>query len=247
MSRISTQDAQKAEKTAVVIQHVAFEDLGSLEPVLQQQGFQIRFWEAARDPLADLDPLAADLMIILGGPIGAYEEESYPFLLSEFQLIEKRLQADRPLLGICLGAQLMARVLGAAVYPGGSKEMGWKRIYLTAAGQGSLLSCLDATTPVLHWHGDSFDLPPGSIHLAGSDLYPHQAFAYGQSALGLQFHLEVTPTGLERWYVGHAYEIAATEGISVAQLRQDTACYGFRLERQARQIWHNWLKSLEEA
>ncbi len=213
---------------------------------MRQQGFEIQLWEAARDPWPELDPLAADLMIILGGPIGAYEEDSYPFLLPELKIIEQRLQADRPLLGICLGSQLMARALGAAVYPGGIKEIGWKPIHLTAAGQGSVLGCLEASTPVLHWHGDTFDLPQGSIHLASSELYEPQAFAYERSALALQFHLEVTPAGLERWYVGHACEIAATEGISVAQLPQETAEYGSRLAKQAEQIWRDWLETLGE-
>ena len=233
-------------KNVLAIRHIAFEDLGSLAPVLKQQGYQIDYIDATSSNLQDIDPLALDLMVILGGPIGAYDEKDYPFLLHEFRLLEKRLTADLPTLGICLGSQLMARVLGAKVYSGSYKEIGWSPLKLSEAGKKSPLNYLDtADSAVLHWHGDTFDLPQGATHLAASERYVNQAFAYGKCALGLQFHPEVTTKGLENWFVGHASEIHTTEDISVSQLRSDTKRYCPSLEAQSANLWQTWLKSVE--
>ncbi len=233
-------------KNAIIIRHVPFEDLGNLGSVLHQRGYAVKYLEAGSGYLQQFDPLAPDLLVILGGPIGAYDEQDYPFLLEEFRLLEKRLAADVPTLGICLGAQLMARVLGAKVYPGSGKEIGWSPIKLSDAGQQSPLSCLGTeNTAVLHWHGDTFDLPQDSTHLASSSQYVNQAFAWGECGLGLQFHPEVTTQGLEHWFIGHACEISTTPGISVAQLRAATARYAPNLEAQAAKFWHKWLDKVE--
>ncbi|CAA7623309.1 glutamine amidotransferase [Magnetospirillum sp. SS-4] len=217
-------------KTCIAIRHVAFEDLGSFEPVLWERGFDVAYREAGWDELDAVDPLAPDLMVVLGGPIGAYEDESYPFLADELKLIEARLKAGRPIVGICLGAQLIARALGARVYPnGGVKEIGWSPLDLTDAGRASCLAALDAV-PVLHWHGDTFDLPDGATLLASTPLTRHQAFSWGRSALGLQFHVEATRHGLERWFIGHACEIAGVPGLSVRDLRAETRRHAPLLE-----------------
>ena len=186
-------------RTALAIKNVAFEDLGLIEPLLAARGFTVRYADAATDDLQALDPLAPDLLVVLGGPIGAYQEELYPFLRPELALIERRLQADRPTLGICLGSQLVARALGARVYPGSAgKEIGWAPIALTEAGAGSALRHLaPERTPVFHWHGDTFDLPTGATRLASTAAYPNQAFRWGGHVLALQFHCEVTEA-LER-------------------------------------------------
>jgi hypothetical protein len=122
-------------KTVFAIRHVAFEDLDSFAPTLMERGYTIRYLEAGQDDLAALDPLAGDLWVVLGGPIGVYEEEAYPFIRDELRLLQARLEAGRPTLGICLGAQLIASALGARVYPGGRKEIGWKPLALTEACQ----------------------------------------------------------------------------------------------------------------
>lgn len=232
-------------KSATVIRHIAFEDLGTLEIALERQGYAIKYLEAGIDNIADIDP-NEDILIVLGGPIGAYEEKDYPFLVDELRLLEQRLKAGKPTLGICLGAQLMARALGAKVYPGGKKEIGWSNIQLSEAGKKSSLVNLDVeNTPVLHWHGDTFDLPEGAIRLASNSLYENQAFSYGKAIMGLQFHPEVTRAGLERWFIGHACEINSTKGISVEQLRSDTVKYGHLLQKQALQVWENWLESVQ--
>lgn len=234
------------KKQAVAIRHVAFEDAGCFDAVLVRHGYDLCYVEAGLDDLAGLDPLAPDLLLVLGGPIGVYEEDHYPFLTDEIRIIERRLALQRPMLGICLGAQLMARALGAQVAPGDcGKEIGWALLALTAAGQDSPLRHLaPELTPVLHWHGDSFEIPAGAERLAGTARYPNQAFAVGRHALALQFHPEVTAAGMERWFIGHACEIAATEGISVPQLRAETARWASVLRQQGQRMLGEWLERL---
>jgi GMP synthase (glutamine-hydrolysing) len=227
-------------KTALAIRHVAFEDLGLLGPLCAERGLEVRYVEAPTDDLVAQDPLAPDLVVVLGGPIGAYEDDVFPFLRAELSLLERRLAAGRPTLGLCLGAQLMARALGARVYPGARKEIGWSALSLTPAGKESALRHLDGTR-VLHWHGDTFDLPQGATLLASTDLTPHQAFSWGDAALALQFHAEAAGHGLERWFVGHALEIASTPGISVESLRRDTRACSPALERAGRAGFAEWL------
>jgi len=232
-------------KSALAVRNVAFEDLGSFGRVLADRGYRVAYADAGLDDLGALDPLGPDLLVVLGGPIGAYEEASYPFVLDELRLLEKRLAADLPTLGVCLGGQLIARALGARVYPGGRKEIGWAPLVLTDEGRRSCLRHLaPEETPVLHWHGDTFDLPRGAVRLASTEAYENQAFSWGRRALALQFHAEVTAGGLERWFVGNAGEIAATPGVSVAQLRRDTARFAPALEPQGRRCFAAWLEAI---
>jgi GMP synthase (glutamine-hydrolysing) len=232
-----------AMKSLVAIRHVPFEDLDSFAAPLQMRGYSIAYREAPVDDLAAPDLAAADLLVVLGGPIGAYEDALYPFLKAELALIERRLKDGRPVLGICLGAQLMARTLGARVYPG-KKELGWAPLQLTTTGQRSPLRFIEPAMNVLHWHGDTFDLPSGADHLAATERTPHQAFAFSRHALALQFHIEASAPGLERWYVGHALEIATTTGVSLAGLRADAASCAPRLAPQAHAALNAWLDGL---
>ena len=228
-------------KTVLAICHVAFEDLGSFAPILVDRGYAIQYLEAGWDDLTALDPLAADLLVVLGGPIGVYEEEAYPFIQDELRLLQARLNAKRPTLGICLGCQMIARALGAKVYPGGRKEIGWKPLVLTDAGRVSPLAAFADGAPVLHWHGDTFDLPEGATLLASTDIYPHQAFTCGNQVLALQFHIETTEKGLERWFIGHACEIAGTPGLKVPILRAETMRYAPGAETRGQQCLKVWL------
>lgn len=235
-------------KKALAITHVAFEDLGSLGTVLAQAGFEVTLIDASTADWRTVEPIAPDLLVVLGGPIGVYEREAYPFIEAEIGFIRTRLASKRPTLGICLGTQLMAAAAGARVYPGTKgKEIGWAPLH---AGKDSALfplftELLDSDLPVLHWHGDTFDLPEQALHLAGTTAYANQAFAIGQYGLGLQFHPEVTEQGLERWYVGHACELANAK-IDIGQLRKDSQIYAPRLEIAAQRFWRNWLASLFE-
>ena len=202
-----------------VLQHLAFEDLGTFAPVLLETGWTIQACHVA-DGLPDArDWRDADLCIVLGGPMGVHDGAAYPFLSRELELVRSRLGEGRPLLGICLGAQLMAQALGAAVYAGKAKEIGWGGLQLTEAGAASPLAALRGA-PVLHWHGDTFDLPPAATLLASTDITPHQAFQAG--------------------LMGHACELAAA-GLDVAAIRQDARDLGSRAAAAGQDFFRRWL------
>lgn len=229
-------------RKAVALRHVAFEDLGSLAPLLARRDFAVVYAEAPTAKFAELEAMDADLMVVLGGPIGVYDKADYPFLEHEVGLIRRRLEAGRPTLGICLGCQLMAHAMGAKVYPSGTKEIGWKPLKLTAAGRKSCLASLgEGEISVLHWHGDTFDLPAGAVHLAETDVCKHQAFRLGHHGLALQFHLEATADGLEAWYVGHTCEIAAAAGVTVNDLRAGANRCAAALAPRAKAVFNAWL------
>jgi GMP synthase (glutamine-hydrolysing) len=231
-------------KSAIAIRHLHFEDLGTLAPILKGTGYQVRYADVCVENIAALDPVESDLLIVLGGPIGAYEDDLYPTLRDELRLLEKRLAAQRPTLGICLGAQLMARALGARVYPTGGKEIGWGPVTLSPAGRESAFRHLGQDgVAVLHWHGDTFDLPSGATLLASTGFCRNQAYAWGANAVGFQFHPEACAAGLEQWFIGHACEIT-TARLSVASLRADTARHAACLEVQARKGFTEWLSSI---
>jgi len=230
---------------AVVLSHLPFEDLGSLRPALDERGFTIHTIDVttAQFPLPQTE--RCDLLVVLGGPIGVYDSAGYPFLDREIEALRSRLAAHKPTLGICLGAQLMAAALGARVYPGSNgAEIGWHPLLLPAS---TLQPPTDWFAPLLaqnlhvfHWHGDTFDLPAGAHHLARTQLYENQAFSVGNYALALQFHPEVTESGLEAWYVGHACELHQ-KSIPVTQLRASAYTHAPALFKAASQFWNLWL------
>lgn len=223
-------------KTVLIIQHVVHEDLDAFADVLAMHGFQLTSCFAPTANFAAINPLESDLLIVLGGPMGVYESEQYPFLRAEIALLQKRLAQDLPTLGICLGCQLLANALGAKVYPMGYQEIGWYPISLTSAGQTSSLAAV-GTGPVLHWHGDTFDLPPDATLLVSSDLCKNQAFQWKKSCLGLQFHVEVTANGLERWFIRETK-------LDVAAIRADSACYAGNSVIHGAEFLKNWLNSV---
>jgi GMP synthase (glutamine-hydrolysing) len=229
--------------TALVLTHVAFEDLDSLAVHLLERNFNIEVIDVATAcfPLPQAE--TCDLLVVLGGPIGVYDQQHYPFLADEIACIRKRLSMRKPTLGICLGAQLMAAALGARVYPGkNGAEIGWLPIQPASQNETPewFAPLLAADVSLVHWHGDTFDLPPGAQHLAKSERYPNQAFAIEDFALALQFHAEVTATGLERWYVGHACELHHA-GITPESLRVDAQKHAPALEQAAAKFWCGWL------
>lgn len=230
-------------KNAVVIQHSPHETLGNLESFLLNHQFNIQVIPAWQDFLKDVNPLTPELLIILGGTMGVYEQNAYPFLTTEINLLKERLAKDLPTLGICLGAQLMANALGSNVYPGPSKEIGWGTVSLTAAGYQSCLEVFK-DKPVLHWHGDTFDLPANTIRLAASSRYENQAFTVGKNGLALQFHPEVTEREMQNWLGKENIEIKQNSQLNLLQLREETTRNITTLQDSALQCWTRWFKEI---
>lgn len=228
----------------LAIRHVGFEHLDLLEDILIERGHDVRYLDAGVRPLVDVDPMADDLVVVLGGPIGVNETDDYPFLEDEIEFVTRRLSARKPTLGICLGCQIMAAALGASVYASPAKEIGWKPLKFTNTGKFSPLGAV-GNAEVLHWHGDTFDLPRQATLLASTDLVENQAFAIEDYGLGLQFHLEASITNLERWFIGHTLEISTTPGIDVPSLRQSSAEAAPKLEPLAREVFVAWLENAQ--
>lgn len=232
-------------KTAIAIRHLDFEDLGTLEPLLAARGYTVRYLDAATDNLRTADTASADLLVVLGGPIGAFDDALYPFIEDELSAIQQRLESQRPLLGICLGAQLIARALGAEVASTGVKEIGFGPLTLTPEGEASPLAALGAV-PVLHWHGDRFEVPAGATRLAGTAICANQAFSMGNHVLALQCHLEADPQVIERWLVGHACELAQA-GIDPRVLRGQAHALQSDLPLAAQAAFTAWLDGIDTA
>ena len=173
------------------LQHVPFEGLGSMEPWFKEASWEITstpFFESATLP--DLDQV--DLLVAMGGPMSVNDEREFPWLVTEKRFIGEAIEAGKAVLGVCLGAQLIASAMGARVYGNRFKEIGWFPIQgmAPAADQGFRFP---SSVEVFHWHGETFDLPPGAVHMARSAGCENQAFQLGRSVIGLQFHLETTP------------------------------------------------------
>lgn len=224
-------------KNAVAICHVAFEDAGTLGPVLEERGIGLTYLQAGVDDLSAAK--AADLVLVLGGPIGVYEIDRYPFLKDELTIIEAVVKNGTPVVGICLGAQALAAVLAARVYPGEQKELGWDRLSLTEEGKASPLGLLEGLH-ILNWHGDTFDLPAGATRLASTAITPNQAFSYGPNVLALQFHVELPERDMERWLIGHTLELA-NSNVDLAQMREETARYAPPTNAASRKLFNDWL------
>jgi GMP synthase (glutamine-hydrolysing) len=226
-------------KTCLAVRHVAFEDLGLLGPLISARGYDIRYHDAGIEPFAANSLIAPDLVVVLGGPIGVYEQETYPFLAGEIAAVAARLASNKPILGICLGAQLMAAALGARVAPGPVKEIGYAPLTLTDPGRASVLKSLD-TSPVLHWHGDNCELPAGCTLLALTAHCPVQAFARTPAQLALQFHVETEPARLEAWLVGHTVELGKA-AIDPRKLRDQARAFGSQLREAGGKLLAAWL------
>ena len=177
------------------LQHVSFEGLGSIESWLKKAGYEITSTKLFDGPdFPDLGKI--DFLIIMGGPMSVNDEDKFPWLVAEKQFIWNAIAKSKPVLGICLGAQLIANALGAGVYPNKVKEIGWFPIQGIESNDQSIFEFPESIN-VFHWHGETFDLPLGAIRLAKSDACENQAFQFGKSAMALQFHLETTPVAAQ--------------------------------------------------
>lgn len=229
-------------RTALILQHDPSIHLGNLEPVLLEHGYELRLVDVTREDIAAIDPAGADLVVVLGGEMGAYQTDEYPFLAAEQQLLRTRLEAVRPTLGVCLGAQLMAGALGERVYKGATTQIGFRRVEPTEAGAASPIRHFDGV-PVVQWHGDTFELPERATRLASSSDYSNEAFAIGDFALAVQFHPEVTDE-MHRVWVADGYNELDEQAIDPEALHRDRELYSARMQEASRAALTEWLQGL---
>jgi len=240
---------EMARPKILVFQHVAFEPLGTLDPLLKAAGFRIRYVNFGREPdsLPGLDGYAA--LIILGGPMNIDDVDRYPNLLAEVRIIREAVDRGMSVLGICLGAQLLAKALGGEVARNPIREIGWYNVQLTAAGrEDPVLSTFASVQQVFQWHEDGIRLPPGAIHLAASDASSVQAFRYGEHAYGFQFHLEVDQPLIERWLTVADNQATLREEagrIDPGQIRRQTTESIDALEALSRETFSRWVDRFE--
>mgnify|MGYP005811756491 CR=1 FL=1 len=200
----------------LVFQHVPHEILGTLDPLLRDHGFRIRYVNFGRHPEAMPDIDRYHGLIVLGGPMNCDQVTRYRHLATEVDVIQRAVRDGKPVLGICLGSQLLARALGAHVTRNPSKEIGWYDVSPTDEGRRDpLFQHFNDAEKIFQWHGDTFAIPRGAVHLASSAACKHQAFRYGRNAYGLQFHLEVDEPMVKRWLHTplNAHELADLEGV----------------------------------
>lgn len=210
----------------LVLQHIECEDLGTIGPAMSGRGIGAEYVR-----LFDGEPVPQDIerysgVIILGGPMNVYEEDEFPFLKQEDVLIKKAIQKGSPLLGICLGGQLIAKATGATVTKGAKKEIGWYKLNLTQGGkEDKAFGKFPEELTVFQWHGDTFGIPQDAVHLAGSELFPNQAFRIGNNVYGLQFHLEVTEKTINSWITEYQDELSILDYINYDKIIKDTPVY----------------------
>jgi GMP synthase (glutamine-hydrolysing) len=229
----------------LVFQHVAAEPLGSLDPLIRRRGHRIRFKNFDRHPDAQLNVDRYRGLVVLGGPMNVEDHPQRPHLANEMRAIERMLEQGKPVLGICLGAQLLAHVLGAPVRRNEVPEIGWYPLQKTAAGMADpVLAPLQPDTPVFQWHGCRFDIPEGAVHLARSETCEQQAFRWGEKAYGFQFHLEMDEPLIERWLAtpGYRAELERREGLhDEAAIRAHTREHIAAMQSGADAVFNNFL------
>lgn len=187
-------------RKVLVLQHVAHELLGTLNPILKEHKLKIRYVNFERTPEAEPDILGYNGLVVLGGPMGVYEADKHPHIVHELRVIEDALKMDIPVLGICLGAQMIAQVLGAHVGPNPIKEIGWHRVdFNSDAKKTPFFKNFNDSEMIFQLHGDSFEIPDSCVHLASAEACGGQAFRYGKKVHGLQFHIEVDEPMIKRW------------------------------------------------
>lgn len=229
----------------LVFQHVAAEPLGTLDPLIRRRGHRIRFKNFERHPDAQLNTERYRGLIVLGGPMNVEDHPQRAHLANEMRAIERMLEQGKPVLGICLGAQLLAHVLGAAVRRHHQPEIGWYELATTAAGRSDpVFAPLGACQRVFQWHSYTFDLPAGAEQLARTDSCEQQAFRYGDSAYGVQFHPEVDAALIGRWLGTAAYQqelCAAGLPHDVDTIRAHTDAHAPQLREQAEPLFNAFL------
>lgn len=229
----------------LVFQHVAAEPLGTLDPLIRRRGHRIRFVNFEREPDAQPQVDRYRGLIVLGGPMNVEDQAERPHLRTELRAIEAMLKQGKPILGICLGAQLLAHVLGAPISRNDAPEIGWYPLQKTADGLADpVLHPLQAETPVFQWHACRFAIPSDAVHLARSPQCEQQAFRHGDNAYGFQFHLEMDEPLIERWLAKPAYrEELAGSGLAHDEhsIRVQTKQHIAAMQEQADAVFNNFL------
>ncbi len=240
-----------ARPKILVFQHVPYEPLGTLDPLLKAAGFRIRYVNFGRDPHQRPTPDKYAALIVLGGPMNAHQIDTYPNLATEVDVIREAVDSGMSVLGICLGAQLLAKALGGRVSRNAEREIGWYDVELTEAGESDpVISSFATTQRVFQWHEDGISLPDGAVHLASSPASEVQAFRYGEHAYGFQFHLEVDASLVERWLTVPANQpmLAAEAGrVDPGVVRQQTAHWIGDLEALSQATFSRWIDRFEIA
>lgn len=225
----------------LVFQHVAHEILGTFHPLLKSAGFRIKYANFGRTPEPVVNMDGYDGLVVLGGPMGVYEASTYPHLSHEIRCIHQAVREHKPVLGICLGAQLIAAALGAPVTKHHETEIGWYDVSLTDEGKADpLLKDLRPTEKIFQWHGDTFEIPPGAVWLARSSACDHQAFRYGANVYGFQFHLEVDEPMIERWLLVPENQGQLGSGVA-DQIRRDTKAHVTHLKGLSGSVFSGFL------
>jgi len=238
-----------ARPKILVFQHVPYEPLGTLDPLLKEAGFRIRYVNFGRNShiRPSLDKYAA--LIVLGGPMNADQIDTYPNLVTEVEIIREALERDMSVLGICLGAQLLAKALGGNISRNPLREIGWYDVNLTEAGRlDPVLSAFSAQQRVFQWHEDGVELPLDAVHLASSPASAVQAFRVGEHAYGFQFHLEVDQSLIERWLAVPDNQAVLEDergGIDPDLIRRQTAASIGPLQVLSRQTFSRWIERFE--
>jgi GMP synthase (glutamine-hydrolysing) len=230
-------------KTALIIRHVPVEGVAGFRAPIEAAGYVVERIDVSDPGFSSLDLAAPDLVIMMGGPMSVYEHDEHPWIACQLRRLARRLEADRPTLGVCFGAQMMAAALGAEVFAGPVSEVGFHPVDIHPAGQAGPLRHLSGV-PMLHWHGDTFSLPDNVELLASSKLYAHQAFRRGSNLLALQFHAEMGldprfDSWLEKWP-----EAVAAAGTDAATLRGAHEMHGPAAVTAGQQMIAEWLTGL---
>jgi len=229
------------QKHVYVLQHHACEDLGTIASALRNAGVKpdnVRSFEG--EPVPREMGNAAGL-IVMGGPQSTYQLARFPYLRKEIRLIGDALERGRPILGVCLGSQLLAATLGASVYPGRKKEIGWNRVTLADLAAGDALFTNTPKSFVgFHWHGDVFDLPRGSTLLASSALTAHQAFRHGGNAYGLLFHMEVTKPQIQTMVETFSDELRDA-GLNGSAIKLNANTHLRHVQKIGQQVFSRWV------
>jgi GMP synthase (glutamine-hydrolysing) len=220
--------------------------IGSLESVLHEKAIKFEYIDSFYEDFSGFDELSPELLVVTGGSMGVYQLEDYPFLKKEILMIENRLKHNLPVFGICLGAQMIAKALGSNVYEGKNGiEKGWFPIEVLDEGKDTPVQHLDKkNTSMLHWHGDTFDLPSGATRLASSEKYENQAFSWGNNVMGLQCHLEITQKLLMSWLVSSAASVKKGE-LDIENVRKETEKHIGVLNIQSFKFFSEWIEGLQ--